>query len=211
MFAKEKPRFLSAGWVLEAAWKSVLTSSVMFIVSGGYRDYLDREASRVSVEVAAPVPVRDLVESLTDEDRRQINCLARNAYFEAGNQGQEGMRAVGDVVFNRLGSGLYPGAICEVIYEGPRDTAGRLLRDRCQFSWACDGKDHDITSRPLWSVAYTVALKQYIYREKLPDLTGGATRYHANYVAPKWKSWRETIQIGAHLFYKPAKAPGAGS
>lgn len=191
MFSKERPRLGSAGWVLDAVWKAALTGSVIFVISGGYRDLIAREASRVSVEVDSPVPVRDLVASLSQEDRRQVNCLARNAYYEAGNQGETGMMAVGDVVFNRLGSGLYPGAICEVIYDGPRDASGHLVRDRCQFSWACDGKEHSSPRGPQWSVAYTVALKQYLYREKLPDLTGGATRYHAFYVSPNWRTFRE--------------------
>lgn len=203
MFTKDKPRLGSAAWVLGVAWKAAITGSVMFIISGGYRDYIARQASRVSVEVDAPVPVRDLVASLSVEDRRQINCLARNAYYEAGNQGEAGMMAVGDVVFNRLGTGLYPGAICEVIFDGPRDASGNLVLDRCQFSWACDGKEHRNPGGAQWSVAYTVALKQYLYHEKLPDLTGGATRYHAFYVSPNWKSWRQTVKIGAHLFYKP--------
>lgn len=203
MLTKEKPRFGSGRWFAGVAFKAVITSGVFFVISGGYRDLIAKEASRISVEVAAPVPVRDLVDSLTPEDRAQINCLARNMYFEAATQGQIGMKAVGDVVFNRLDSGLFPGAICEVIFEGPRDQAGHLLKDRCQFSWACNDQPHVVQDRQRWAMAYEVAMKQYIYREKMPDVTGGATRYHAFYVSPKWLNWQQTKKIGAHLFYKP--------
>lgn len=203
MFTKEKTNFAPGRWFLGLGWKALLTGSVMYVISGGYQARIEKEASRISVEVAAPVPVRDLVESLTAEDRQQINCLARNMYFEAATQGQIGMKAVGDVVFNRLANGLYPGAICEVIFEGPRDATGNLLKDRCQFSWACNGQSHDVRDRQRWAMAYEVALKQYIYREKMPDLTDGALRYHATYVSPKWKGYIETAKIGLHIFYKP--------
>lgn len=159
------------------------------------------------MEVAAPVPVRDLVESLTSEDLQQIRCMSEAMYYEAGNQGEIGMMAVGDVVYNRLASGRYPGSICQIIDEGPRDTNGRLLHNRCQFTYRCDGTDLTARNEQRWALSYRTAYTQYVYRSKIVDITGGAQRYYASYIPkPKWGGYIETIQIGVHKFYKPKDA-----
>ena len=44
-------------------------------------------------------------------------CLAKNIYFEAGNQPLIGKVAVSHVVLNRVDSSLYPDTICDVVYQ----------------------------------------------------------------------------------------------
>ena len=68
------------------------------------------------------------------DENEEIFCLARNIYFEAGNQPLAGRLAVGHVVINRRNNGLFPNTICEVVHDGG------TRRNRCQFSWYCDGK-----------------------------------------------------------------------
>ena len=48
-----------------------------------------------------------------------IECMARNIYFEAGNQSKAGMIAVARVVVNRVQDTRFPNNVCDVIYEGP--------------------------------------------------------------------------------------------
>ena len=46
--------------------------------------------------------------ALSDHDKRQIQCLAQNAYFEAGNQSIKGKIAVTNVVMNRVEEKRFP-------------------------------------------------------------------------------------------------------
>ena len=84
---------------------------------------------------------------------RSTECLAMNMYHEARNQGSAGLLAVSAVVLNRVKDPKFPNTICEVIEQGPtreswktRQTADPNdaqfypVRNRCQFSWFCDGK-----------------------------------------------------------------------
>ena len=47
----------------------------------------------------------------TEVRERQLACLAKNIYYEAGNQPFEGKVAVAQVTLNRTESGLYPSDI----------------------------------------------------------------------------------------------------
>jgi len=140
---------------------------------------------------------------------QQVNCMAKNIYFEAAVESTAGKLAVAQVTLNRVNSTWYPNTVCEVVYEGPTYTAsdGQQLpkRDRCQFSWYCDGKD-DIppTNSRLWDSSFSLA--QYVLKnnENLPDITDGALHYHARYIkAPRWtKKKKVTATIDQHIFYK---------
>lgn len=141
------------------------------------------------------VPLADM----TADDRRQIDCLAQNMYFEARGEGKVGMKAVTDVVFNRLAKkgGLYPDTVCDIITQcDPRSGV-------CQFSWINDGRNHAMRDKAAADEAYDIAVDAWTHRGRMADSTDGATHYHANYVSPKWSKLRETIQIGMHLFFKP--------
>ena len=93
-------------------------------------------------------------------------CLAKNMYFEARNQGTAGWLAVTAVVLNRVNDKHFPNRICSVITQGPTRPARKNkniripIKHRCQFSWFCDGKsdnpkqvkDSDMKNMPM--VAY---------------------------------------------------------
>ena len=73
--------------------------------------------------------------SVTAEVRnKQLECLARNIYYEAGNQPFEGKVAVAQVTINRAESGQFPKDICQVVYQ-KNVVYERVL---CQFSWYCE-------------------------------------------------------------------------
>ena len=72
----------------------------------------------------------------------QLTCLAVGIYFEARGEKTAGMAAVANVVINRVHDPRWPDTPCEVLSEGPtlKWDANAPLRDRCQFSFYCDGK-----------------------------------------------------------------------
>lgn len=122
-------------------------------------------------------------------------CLALNVYHEARDQGPIGEMAVAHVVLNRVESNKFPNSICGVVSQG-----GYQRRNRCQFSWYCDGKSDKPFDEKSWARAQEVA--KAALTDGSEDPTDGALYYHAHYVSPKWaKSFRLTATIGDHNFY----------
>jgi spore germination cell wall hydrolase CwlJ-like protein len=128
---------------------------------------------------------------------RQLACLSKNIYYEAGSEPFEGKVAVAQVTLNRVNSGQFPNDVCKTIYQK------NVFYEKvvCQFSWACD---RDSGSRPPNNTNYKeseeVAKKVLLEEFRLPGLKE-AMYYHADYINPGWK--REKItKIGHHIFYK---------
>jgi spore germination cell wall hydrolase CwlJ-like protein len=148
--------------------------------------------------VADKVPsTMDGTEITAEVRERQLTCLARNIYYEAGNEPFEGKVAVAQVTINRAESDLFPNDICKVIYQKNKVYEKTV----CQFSWYCD---RATVVRPIHKEAYDesmeVAKKVLLEGFRLPSLQE-AMFYHADYVNPGWKLTRIT-KVGRHIFYK---------
>ena len=158
-----------------------------------------------------------LDELYSEENRPELYCLAQNVYFEAKSEPLAGQYAVADVVLNRVQDTRYPNTICEVVREGPikeswktrqhKDLAPKEriyhpIKNRCQFSWYCDGKADTVRDNDAWRRAQIVAYK-ILHTEKMRGITEGATHYHADYVSPAWaKSIQLVGSISTHIFYR---------
>lgn len=135
----------------------------------------------------------------------ELQCLAHNIYFEAGNQHTAGMVAVANVTFNRVSSDDFPNTVCGVVQQAVTDSSGAPKRNMCQFSWYCDGKGDKPFQGVTWDKSQDVALQVYLayLNEKMLDITDGALYYHADYVKPRWRNHMErTSKIGNHIFYR---------
>jgi Cell Wall Hydrolase len=129
------------------------------------------------------------------DPRDEIACLALNIYHEARGEPDEGKLAVGHVVLNRVLSGRFPSTVCEVVQQG-----GEVRRNRCQFSWWCDGRSDTPRNRQDWQRSSELALA--IYWGQTEDPTNGALWYHADYVSPAWRhDFDQGPTIGRHIFY----------
>ena len=140
----------------------------------------------------------------------QVNCLATNIYWEARNQPTKGMIAVALVTRNRVFDDRYPNTYCGVVEQGPvreswkKDGTFYPVRNRCQFSWYCDGKSDVIPEVDLdvYELARIISFK-VVSNAPLRDFTKGATHYHATYVYPEWAETKtKTIQVKDHVFYR---------
>ena len=130
-----------------------------------------------------------------------VMCLALNAYWEARNQSQKGMIGVSQVVMNRVESDYFPNNVCEVVKQGLTYESGFPIRDKCQFSWYCDGKSDTILNLEVYNKI--LDLVDYLIPNGYFDITDGATHYHADYVRPDWaKTKTKTIEIEDHIFYR---------
>jgi len=125
-----------------------------------------------------------------------LMCLALNVYHEARSEPLQGQAAVAHVVLNRVASGRWPDDVCSVVHQGYEK--GRF---KCQFTWYCDGKSDEPKEIVAWSKSVLVA--DQVLKGVVPDVTNGATHYHARYVNPYWSaSLSKTVTYGSHLFYR---------
>ena len=146
-------------------------------------------------------PVKIPQEIITD----QVQCLSKNIYFEAATQSTAGKLAVAFVTKNRVDSERFPNTFCEVIYEGLHWASGHPKRDRCQFSWYCDGMGDNPRNGRAWESSQSIAKWFYDHQDRLMDITDGATHYHADWMEkyPKWAhKYRKNVRIDDHIFYK---------
>ncbi|WP_210251296.1 cell wall hydrolase [Aureimonas psammosilenae] len=129
------------------------------------------------------------------EPKEQL-CLAEGIYFEARGESERGQAAVAQVILNRVRNPTYPKTICGVVYQN------KDWRNRCQFSFACDGHKKRVTNKRAFSVSMRIAGEVTRGETWLADV-GSATHYHATYVRPFWASAMKRVdKIGQHIFYR---------
>lgn len=148
------------------------------------------------------LPVNIHYSSLTQPVKKQVDCLAQNIYFEAGNEHDTGKVAVAMVTLNRVASGNYADDICSVVYQRTRNAENKTV---CQFSWTCQVKEMTnrltIRDTSMYNEIRELSVRVYMNYGKIDDVTKGATYYHADYVNPGW-NLPKTTKIGRHIFYK---------
>ena len=132
-----------------------------------------------------------------------LTCLALNVYHESKNQSLIGQIAVAQVTMNRVRDERYPNNVCDVVKQGLtyKWNPSIPIRNKCQFSWYCDGKSDKPRDDHAWDKAMLVA--HGVYYGNLDDFVEGATHYHAHYVLPSWASTKTYItRIDDHIFYR---------
>lgn len=143
----------------------------------------------------------------TDQGIETI-CMANALYHEARGEKTDGQKAVAQVILNRVKSDAYPGTICGVVYENA------LKKNRCQFSFACDGIDDTPKEKDAYDAALKMAegaVKYGVFadglapnfRDKAQTQKSQITHYHTTAVSPSWgKKLRPIKTIGRHIFYR---------
>ena len=143
-------------------------------------------------------PQQQLTGNLYIED---VTCLADTVYFEARSENILGQLAVAQVVMNRVFSSNGLDTICDVVHKGKMSKSGRMVKNKCQFSFYCDGKPeriHDIEGYNQSSLVATLAMSG-VYIDGLQE----ATSFHAVGKKPKWVKSKEFLRrVGNHMFYK---------
>lgn len=125
---------------------------------------------------------------------QDVECLARNIYWEAGVEDMTGKIAVGTITLNRVRTRYWGHKICDVVYS------------KDQFSWTKEKKRAWVTLKgKAWAdskAAAEAVLTQGIVIEQLDK----ALYYHADYVDPNWRDNRhKVLKVGRHIFYNQAK------
>jgi len=169
-------------------------------------------------------PIIDITISSKD-----IDCLAKNIYYEAGGEPEEGKVAVAMVTINRVRDGRFGKSICSVVEQRtvmvreravkrvevvstgwfgkpePR-TVTEIKMDQvpvCQFSWKCMFVRHPKPSDARWEESQRVAA-QLLKGNYAPwqDKYSDALYFHNTSVRPVWSKTKQYVaRIGGHLFY----------
>jgi N-acetylmuramoyl-L-alanine amidase len=128
---------------------------------------------------------------------KQLDCLARNIYHEAGGEPFEGKVAVAQVTINRAESGKFPDDICKVVYQ-KNIVYEKVL---CQFSWYCQQPNNAKPRNPTaFRESEMVARQVLLEGFRLPSLKS-ALYFHATHINPNWNKEKVAV-IGGHVFYK---------
>ena len=119
--------------------------------------------------------------------KSEMDCLARNVYYEAGVEDSNGKIAVAQVTLNRLEDGQWGKHLCSVV------------KSPSQFSWTLTRVAAPKGSA--WEEAQKIA-KQVAAGLRLKKLER-SLYYHAEYISsPQWaKVMTITHKIGQHIFY----------
>ncbi|PBB70384.1 cell wall hydrolase [Mesorhizobium sp. WSM4312] len=123
-------------------------------------------------------------------------CLANGIYFEARSESVRGQAAVAQVILNRVRNPAYPNSICGVVYQNDS------WFNRCQFSFACDGRKKRIDSPAAYKTAQDIAMAVTAGKIFIAEV-GSSTHYYAQYVHPGWaRTMQKMTKIGLHIFYR---------
>jgi len=160
---------------------------------------------------------------------RDEECLARNIYFEASGESEEGKAAVGIVTINRVKDGGFGKTICAVVNQRTMIVRSTVVPTTeyvqvglfggvkpvttnktvisyvpvCQFSWVCAFVRVPKISNPAWEESQRVArsLLNEGYEEYRKKYED-ALYFHSTGVRPVWASSRNLIaKTGRHIFY----------
>jgi len=163
--------------------------------------------SEIKVKTLKPIEPEPII--VNRFSREELECLALNIYHEARNESQLGQEAVAWVTLNRLNHEDYPDTICGVVKQAKyskwwKEVKGKdvPLRNKCHFSWYCDGKSDTPREQMQWEMAQSIAFYITTIYGTSKDPTKGSIMYHANYVNPYWAAHYEKLaNIGTHIFY----------
>ena len=160
-------------------------------------------------------------------------CLARNIYYEAGSEPEEGKAAVGIVTINRVKDGRFAKTICDVVnqrtitvrqkelvktemvkpnfFSLPEPVTRKEIVTHtvpvCQFSWTCSLVSRPKITDPRWEESQRVA-RALLNGEFVQWIVKyeNAMYFHATSIRPGWAHQKQTVgRIGGHLFYADAR------
>ena len=160
---------------------------------------------------------------------KDIDCLAKNIYYEAGSEPEEGKVAVAMVTINRVRDGRFGRSICSVVSQRTQTVRSREVTtvkmvqagwfgqpqkqtqttkvvqnvEVCQFSWKCmfvrKPKDADERWEESQRVATELLRGNYATWQAKYS---DALYFHATAIHPVWARQKKYVnRIGGHQFY----------
>jgi spore germination cell wall hydrolase CwlJ-like protein len=172
--------------------KVVMFSGVMIFISKVY-DTVTYKREIFIIDGVSSVDV-GILEKERVECRQSKECstMALTIYHEARGEGWNGMKAVANVIKNRVESPKFKGSVKEVV-ERP-----------WQFSYVHEVKDK--SPKDLHSYKQALIISKRVLTGEIKDNTMGSTHYLAPKKIKKMPRWarefERTVVINNHTFYR---------
>lgn len=149
------------------------------------------EVSNIEKQFGSALGITYVADEISYSEQ-DLECLARNIYYEAGTENTLGKVAVGNVTINRLKTKYWGNTICKVVYSP------------AQFSWTLNS--HLPAPDPVKWVESLQIATNVLHGARIDGL-GHSLFYHAVYIpTPNWADSNQVAgQIGQHVFYNRAK------
>lgn len=172
----------------------------VFVANTAYH-LVDDSISNVEEQVALMrEDVQELKQAVLDRtpirikyNKNDVECLARNIYYEAGIEDMAGKIAVGNITVNRVKTKYWGTHICDVVYA------------KDQFSWTKEKKRAWVALKGKAWADSKAAAEAVLDGLKVKQLDS-ALYYHADYVKPAWRDTsKQVLKVGRHIFYTQAK------
>ena len=147
-------------------------------------------------------------------DLEEAYCLAQNIYYETRGETVSGQVAVATATMERLNDDRYPHTICGVVKQATLNPkTGLPFKNKCSFSWYCDGKSDKIsfydnkgrivTHRVQMFVMASTVAAMTISDQIKPVCAGSNFYYNPHKANPNWASlYTEKCTIGNHVFLR---------
>ena len=173
--------------------------AAVFAGNVAYHVFDDRISNVEEQITAIHNDVADIKQAVLDRapvrinyNQNDVECLARNIYWEAGVEPMTGKIAVGNVTINRVKTKYWGRHICDVVYS------------KDQFSWTKERRRGWIGLKGKSWAESKAAAEAVLNGLKVKQLDK-ALFYHADYVQPNWRDRsKRVIKIGRHIFYTQA-------
>lgn len=157
---------------------------------------------------ASPKPQQQEIEQpqvAKEVDKKQLQCLADNIYYEAGGEPIEGKAAVARVVLNRVNHG-FANTPCNVVYQTTKvkqineETEETFWVKVCQFSWVCEGKKNPNRDSHRYQTSLQVA-KDVLQYDKYKEVIPKSVLFFHNTSVKNTYPHTVVKRIGNHIFY----------
>ena len=127
---------------------------------------------------------------------RDYEDVVSTVIAEAAGEGDDGMAAVASVIRNRA--------------DKRGKSLADIVREPKQFTgYEAPGPDAVKAMQDPQMRARAASIVDRVLAGELPDVTGGADHYHADYVQPDWASkMPQTAKVGRHIFYRDGERGG---
>lgn len=190
--------------------KLLIIGFVFFFAWNQYSAHAETQSSRTPIVINAVTKPRELTEKekidlayqratalsiVQTNDRvrysdRDLFCLAKNIYHEAGNQSRLGKFAVAQVTINRMKHESFSDTVCGVVLQP------------YQFSWANNQSRRWTTPRnsDTWQESKLIARQTLEQGFRVKGMSR-AMFFHTIHVNPGWRGVKRFATIGSHVFY----------
>lgn len=211
---------------------ALVAVSALTVMTPGYAEIPTQEGQPNVAQMMysdASDKLQVIVDTITNPvvNPKELACLARNIFFEAANEPEEGKVAVGLVTLNRSQDSRFAHSVCGVVDQKlvrnvPKDVIiekrsfwnGTERETRtviskqviCQFSWVCQGARTPKGEDKRWVESQQIARSLLSSNDAYSDYRNkysNALYFHATGIRPVWANTKAYIgRIGGHRFYE---------